>query len=533
MSSDTLGDTELSRRRLLAGAGATGMLAGVSGLIPGGIDTAWAAGAADSILSVKDYGALGDGVTDDSAAIQAAIIDAADDGRTVYLPPGVYMLGNRLRMRDGLTMRGAGRFLTTLRLLPSWDGPILDTEVKGQFDDDLTLSGLTFDGDGENSESTTEGTAALLHTYNLHRWHVVDCRFMRGRGYGVGMLGNLTKGNGPQEDIYFANCEFISNGKLSLSDGIDTKSGHRVTLVNCLAANEGIGFDIRAHFATLVNCHALNCSFGIVLRSSQNLPGSTDEDSLITVLGGSAENCGGGLSVSHTTDQSIEEGYTYVTVAGFSARKNINGLGTSGPTPPNSDNAITLSILGGEFAENDGFGIGVNGTRELTVQGAICRENNSDGIRLTNTPNATIAGCQLRDNGGWGINANEDILGASDGLAAVGNAFDGNAEGNLFNGGRNSKAAANASDQSATVASAANMALPQCHDAIVVTGKTNISSIAASRNGRTVILGFAQALTVANGGNLKLRADFNATFADTLTLVCHDGVWYELSRSAN
>jgi hypothetical protein len=40
-------------------------------------------------VSVKDFGAVGDGVTDDSAAIQAAI-NACEKGQTLYIPAGVY-----------------------------------------------------------------------------------------------------------------------------------------------------------------------------------------------------------------------------------------------------------------------------------------------------------------------------------------------------------------------------------------------------------------------------------------------------------
>lgn len=42
----------------------------------------------DTIVSVKDFGAVGDGVTDDRAAIQAAMTTAA--GKTLYFPPGTY-----------------------------------------------------------------------------------------------------------------------------------------------------------------------------------------------------------------------------------------------------------------------------------------------------------------------------------------------------------------------------------------------------------------------------------------------------------
>lgn len=42
------------------------------------------------IVSVKDFGAVGNGMANDTAAIQAAITQAAIDGKTVYMPAGNY-----------------------------------------------------------------------------------------------------------------------------------------------------------------------------------------------------------------------------------------------------------------------------------------------------------------------------------------------------------------------------------------------------------------------------------------------------------
>ena len=56
----------------------------------------------EQTVSVKDFGAAGDGVTDDTAAIQAAI-DAvgAAGGGTVFVPTGVYAISNTICLGNG------------------------------------------------------------------------------------------------------------------------------------------------------------------------------------------------------------------------------------------------------------------------------------------------------------------------------------------------------------------------------------------------------------------------------------------------
>jgi len=46
------------------------------------------------VVNVKDFGAVGDGVADDTAAIQAAV--AASDGRSIYIPYGTYKITNTI-----------------------------------------------------------------------------------------------------------------------------------------------------------------------------------------------------------------------------------------------------------------------------------------------------------------------------------------------------------------------------------------------------------------------------------------------------
>jgi hypothetical protein len=76
--------------------------------------------------SVKDFGAVGDGETDDTRAFQQAI--ERSSGKTIFVPPGVYVITGFLYIRTaGTSLKGAGagqsvlRFPTPLnKIKPNW-----------------------------------------------------------------------------------------------------------------------------------------------------------------------------------------------------------------------------------------------------------------------------------------------------------------------------------------------------------------------------------------------------------------------------
>jgi hypothetical protein len=67
-------------------------------------------------VSVTDFGAVGDGVTDDSSAIQAAI-DSLDlqNGGLLYLPQGTYVIDAPLILPNGVSLIGSGVDSTILK----------------------------------------------------------------------------------------------------------------------------------------------------------------------------------------------------------------------------------------------------------------------------------------------------------------------------------------------------------------------------------------------------------------------------------
>jgi hypothetical protein len=60
------------------------------------------------VVSVKDFGATGNGSTDDTATVQAAA-NALIGGGELYFPPGNYLLSNGIGIHSGTLVRGTGK----------------------------------------------------------------------------------------------------------------------------------------------------------------------------------------------------------------------------------------------------------------------------------------------------------------------------------------------------------------------------------------------------------------------------------------
>src|SRR5205814_3044753 len=93
-------------------------------------------------VSVKAFGAKGDGVADDTAAIQAAI-NAAKASETIYFPSGTYDVSNFIvKNRSGLSFVGEGR--NSVIRQKAGAARIATIEVSR----DIVISNLTFDAYG-------------------------------------------------------------------------------------------------------------------------------------------------------------------------------------------------------------------------------------------------------------------------------------------------------------------------------------------------------------------------------------------------
>src|SRR5664279_6233688 len=107
----SLQSSRLSRRSFVENSALAVGLLGAAGLAPSkgyGADASEASAlAATSRVNARQHGVKGDGKTDDSKAVQAALNAAETSGPICYLPAGLYRLDGALTVPPGVTLCGA------------------------------------------------------------------------------------------------------------------------------------------------------------------------------------------------------------------------------------------------------------------------------------------------------------------------------------------------------------------------------------------------------------------------------------------
>ena len=153
-----------NRRHLAKSA----LLGGASALLSATPLSAQQTPPTNELLDPHTFGAKGDGHTDDTRALQAAIDAAAEKRAAVFLPPGVY-LTRELHLRPAVALTGISAWNysqadagSILRLASADATCLLNlTDARG-----ATLHGLALDG--ANTGQNIHGIASTRTAYGPH-----------------------------------------------------------------------------------------------------------------------------------------------------------------------------------------------------------------------------------------------------------------------------------------------------------------------------------------------------------------------------
>jgi hypothetical protein len=487
-------------------------------------------------VSVLDFGATGDGTTNDSVAIQAAI-DAVNSngGGTVLFPAGTYRCRS-LNMKNNVKLQGTFGAVT-LKLVDGFDNQVLGNQNQSvpQYKDYFGIEGIIFDGNKANSPRIT-GAASAVGASAVRYFYAKDCTFQNAVGYGLGLQGVPgTSINATQSQVYLENCYFLDNGDGLISggdtfDGLDIKSSDQITLIQCYAArNKDKGLNIRGTSVTIIG-GACYSNLGSGCEVTLN-PNGSGVNLVASVFGTSAySNGGGGFAV---TDGGPTPGTltAKANLTGISSYSNLYGLQL-----PSQSSAVQCTLSDANLFSNTSDGITVgSSTAQLVVSNCIIQNNTRDGIRNTGPANIMVSGGRINSNGGVGFNdfGSRSVLAGA--LEVKSNTLN-----NILSSGNNMIVGPGVTSYDIgtgdIIASAATITIPGTGSYFAITGTTNIDQINATQNfrGRRITLQFAGILTLNdNVGNLVLAGNFTTSSADTLSLVYDGSNWIETSRSVN
>lgn len=460
------------------------------------------------VYNVKVYGAKGDGLTDDSAAIQAAVVAAEVAGGIVYFPAGTYIIGTTILVGVGIRLVGAGWSVSMLKAKAELNAAVIESKnFATTGSKNGAIEYLMVDGNKANNTAKKDGIR--LASQNWYCRNVI-ARNCIGAGFSNAIVSETEK-----ETV-----------------GLDN------TFLSCRAINcEGWGFYVEAHDTLLFDCQAIQCKeYGFYWATNGyaiNCHSWCYDSTLAT-----ATKTGWRLGTGVHCVNCIAEGATerQVLIAG-------NVVGWSGGEVFNGASKPNAALF--EF----------NGGTSARILDPWCHEFGTGGaFKFTTNGEASIIRARCFDSGGNQVTQGspaEDIrwdLTLGGGTALGSAAYTSFKQVTLSKFAPGSVPNRSIYNDSATdrprfkdgigttrdfqlaametTASAETISISTRGSLNKITGTAEIKKVNATFAGHRVTLLFEKALTVKNGENLKLGADFAATAESTLTLICDGTNWY-------
>jgi hypothetical protein len=308
---------------------------------------------------VEDFGAVGDGVTDDGAAFVAAVAS----GRPVRLGPKTYVVnGQWTIMAPGVTLIGVPGRSVLKRASQTGNGAWIAVQA-----DQFRAEGVTFDANraAVSQESWGVLVTSQCTTSGFHR-----CAFLNAAGATLGS-GLVIQASDPAIcEHVVQDCEFAGN----TAHGLWVQACTGVQIVGCRAHGNG--------------------SYGLCI--DYNDATFRQKARLIQVLGNRAWGNTRGIAVG-----------------------NFNATNTQPPIwGTDNPDVISVVVAGNLCHDNEVYGIAVSGN-VLLVEGNVLSgngtvANNGAGI-LANVSTSRIAGNMVTGSAAFGIDAGgsvgSDVLG--------------------------------------------------------------------------------------------------------------------------
>jgi parallel beta-helix repeat protein len=428
--------SKLSRRALIASMGLTGAGMLVGRLSPG-TQLAYANPLPLEWNVVTDFGATGDGSTDDTVAIQSAL-NTTISGGTVYFPQGTYVISSQLTVVGkeihifatgaAIVKEASVLGVPILKLSQAHGSTITGLHCQGaetynSFAGASNLFNAFIQLDRCN-QAVISGCKVLDKTYPFLLSSCQDCRVadcfiqgflnigkaganycscchisggarnsvigLSGKDMGSGVLIGLEGTDHHITDCFFQNMwdngVYVSSGKGILID--------HVTVIQ----TAGGGIKVRGQKHIVSNCAVKDCVVGYTLTGNGATPDSLGYNGHGTLLEGCvAENCLRDGILMNTQDGYNARGFKILNNTIINSA--IEGGGYAGirmTTGPGTE------VSGNSFSKCSGsYGILITGPLSTPVSGLKINNNSvaltKEGIRLQYATHSTVIGNHVQD----------------------------------------------------------------------------------------------------------------------------------------
>jgi len=493
--------------------------------------------------SPEDFGAVGDGVTDDAVAINLALQAhkrvMGENGKT-------YLIGSPLVPKTGnvIDMTGAS---VKLKSASNTHMVRLPTGVN-----DVTVIGGDWDGNKAAQSSGGNGfTNAALGTNS--RIRIVNATIHDCYDHGIGWAGTTTQyviesgifsySNGASGVGSVGSVSFAAiTGNVAYSNGTSNFGGSGISTYSTYTGNVGSAPGTADNFTGYGAGTKFVSVTGNVAKGGSNNGMHLSGDYVATV--GNVVD----TPATHGIVVRVETGGT----VGIGATVVGNAIKSAGDSGIWLDNQETFAVVGNTVKSSTDHGIyldtantdgavvgnvtkasGLDGIRlqtatDIVIAGNVSADNTSDGIQITNSTTSTIVGNRFTGNA-LGIQE----TGTSDNNLVAGVSATGNTSDTSIFANDASRAVASLLGGTRTITAASTLDLYDYCDYFVLTGATAVNNIEASYAGRVVTIRSDGSTTINDGGNLRLSTSHSLSDLDCIVLVCDGTNWYQVAAISN
>ncbi len=350
-------------------------------------------------INVKDFGAVGDGRTDDTDALQRAI-DSTGGFARVLIPGGTYLVSASLVLADGIILMGEGMGITTLKI-PDQHNAAMTGLVRtpyGVSSRYVSVRDLTLDGNLENQNPPEQyGFYCGVTPSQPESDFDISCFRVEARGFSY-------YGFDPHEvttRLMLTDCVSHDNGR----DGFTLDSTVNTILRGCISYNNGRhGINLvtgsRACILSQNICYG-NGSNGIMVQNRSQ--GNQIIGNIVTGNSGDGIAC---VGVDHTVIQNNQisqnkgngiriSGCPFTTITGNTIRSNSQGEHNNSSEiviTDNTDIGTYQTLVAINAIESRGDIRARYGIYETTGENAAIQDRNAYiGNRVYGAASANIA----------------------------------------------------------------------------------------------------------------------------------------------